>query len=209
MPLLSKQMLLLTAVLFVLSLASSRSSCSAFTTPFGVIHSVASRREQTATTLTMSGAGEEATPPSTFREAEVLGLKLMQEQKYEDALKAFQTGMKLPGSRTDVIRTKSLAGPSPVGGSMGGYESKKTVTLDEFELQAVHYNMACAYAQLALSAECVQALSQAFDNGFDNFSTVRADPDLESVKGTAAFDALMEKYEPKTKGFNPFGLFGK
>lgn len=39
----------------------------------------------TLTTLTMSGI-EEASP-STFREAEVLGLKLMQEQKYEEALK--------------------------------------------------------------------------------------------------------------------------
>jgi hypothetical protein len=39
----------------------------------------------TWTTLTMTGT-EEASP-STFREAEVLGLKLMQEQKYEEALK--------------------------------------------------------------------------------------------------------------------------
>jgi hypothetical protein len=34
----------------------------------------------------MTGDGEDATP-STFREAEVLGLKLMQQGKYEDALK--------------------------------------------------------------------------------------------------------------------------
>jgi hypothetical protein len=36
--------------------------------------------------LTMTGAGDEVNP-STFREAEVLGLKLMQEQKYKEALK--------------------------------------------------------------------------------------------------------------------------
>lgn len=116
--------------------------------------------------------------------------------------------MKLPGSRTDVIRTKSLSGPSPVGGSMGGYESKNTITLDEFELQAVHYNMACAYAQLNEIEESVTALKAAFENGFDNFATVKQDPDLEPVKGTSAFEVLMEKYEPKTRGFNPFGLFG-
>ena len=44
--------------------------------------------------------------------------------------------MALPGSKSDVVRTKSLSGPSPVGGSMGGFESKNTLTLDEFELQA-------------------------------------------------------------------------
>lgn len=42
-------------------------------------------RAATLTTLTMTGT-EEASP-STFREAEVLGLKLMQERKYEEALK--------------------------------------------------------------------------------------------------------------------------
>ena len=56
--------------------------------------------------------------------------------------------MKLPGSRQDVIRTKSLSGPSPVGGSYGGTESKGVEMLDEFELQAAHYNMACAHARL-------------------------------------------------------------
>jgi hypothetical protein len=35
-----------------------------------------------------------------------------------------------------------------VGGSAGGTESNEVQTLDEFELQAAHYNMACAYAKL-------------------------------------------------------------
>ena len=64
------------------------------------------------------------------------------------ATPAFQTGLKLPGSRSDVVRTKSLSGPSPVGGAMGGYESQNVYPLDEFELQAAHYNIACAHAQL-------------------------------------------------------------
>jgi hypothetical protein len=61
---------------------------------------------------------------------------------------AFQKGMKLPGSRPDVLRTKSLSGPSPVGGAFGGTESQNVMTLDDFELQAAHYNMACAHARL-------------------------------------------------------------
>ena len=63
-------------------------------------------------------------------------------------LAVFQKGMKLPGSNKDVLRTKSLSGPSPVGGAMGGYESQNVYPLDEFELQAAHYNIACAHAQL-------------------------------------------------------------
>lgn len=86
--------------------------------------------------------------PTTFREAEVIGLRFMQEGRHEDALTAFKMAMKLPGSRPDVVRTKMLSGPSPVGGSQGGTEGKLVMGLDEFELQAAHYNMACAYARL-------------------------------------------------------------
>ena len=47
----------------------------------------------------------------------------------------------------------------------------------------------------------------AFKVGFDNYATVRADPDLSAVHNTPEFEALMEKFDPK-KGFpNPFSLF--
>lgn len=115
----------------------------------------------------------------------------------------FQQGLKLPGSRTDIIRTKNIPGPSPVGGSAGGTEGKVVQTLDEFEFQAAHYNIACAYASLNKIPESCKSLEQAFKYGFDNYATVRADPDLDSVQGTPEFDNLMERFDKK--GF--FGLF--
>lgn len=146
--------------------------------------------------------------PTSFREAEVLGLRYMQEGDYERALNAFQRGMKLPGSRADVVRTKMLSGPSPVGGSQGGTEGKVEMRLDEFELQAAHYNIACAYAKLGNVVESVANLKMSFDSGFDNYATVRADPDLSAVHGTAEFDNLMNSYDKK-KGFpNPFSFLG-
>ena len=125
-------------------------------------------------------------------------------------LLAFQKGLKLPGSRSDVVRTKLVSGPSPVGGSAGGTESKSVQTLDEFEIQAAYYNMACAHAQLNAPDESLAALRTALENGFDNFATVRSDPDLALLQQAAAsdFEALMEEFEPQ-KGFNPFGLFNK
>lgn len=120
---------------------------------------------------------------------------------------AFTTGLKLPGSRSDVVRTKSLSGPSPVGGAMGGLESQAVLSLDEFELQAAHYNMACAHAQLGNLDDALGSLEMAFQAGFDNYATVRGDADLDPIKSQGSFDTLMETYEPK-KGFNPFGLFG-
>lgn len=115
--------------------------------------------------------------------------------------------MKLPGSRRDIIRTANVPGPSPVGGSKGGTDSKRVQTLDEFEYQAAHYNMACAHASLGDAGAAVANLRKAFDYGFDNYATVRADPDLRSVRDTAEFARLMEEVDPRK--FNPLGFFGK
>lgn len=114
--------------------------------------------------------------------------------------------MKLPGSKSDIVRTKVL-GSSPVGGSAGGFESRSEQTLDEFEVQAANYNMACAYAQLGKIDESINALKTALENGFDNYAIIRSDPDLDPIKETKEFEKLMDSFEP-SKGFNPFGFFG-
>ncbi|CAB9518398.1 expressed unknown protein [Seminavis robusta] len=168
------------------------------------------QRQQPYMTADVAASGGAAIPePSltTFREAEVLGLRLMQEGNYEEALKVFQKGMKLPGSNKDVVRTKSVSGPSPVGGSMGGFESQNVYPLDEFELQAAHYNIACVHAQLGNLDESIANLQMAFENGFNNFSTVRGDPDLDPIKDQPDYRKLMDAYD--SKGFNPFGFLGK
>ena len=122
---------------------------------------------------------------------------------------AFEKGMKLPGSRPDVIRSRSTSGPSPVGGSFGGTDSQKVMALDDFEFQAVYYNMACAHARLGNVADSVVNLEKAFKNGFDNYSTVRGDPDLDTIKQSREYNTLMDTYDGNAGGFNPFGLFSK
>lgn len=136
-----------------------------------------------------------------------MGLRLMQDGRHEDALKAFKKAMTLPGSRPDILRTANVPGPSPVGGSRGGTEARAVQGLDEFEYQAAHYNMACAHASLGNAGESIANIRKAFEYGFDNYATVRADPDLASIRGTAEFDRLMEEFDPR--GFNPFKVFGK
>lgn len=56
-------------------------------------------------------------------------------------------------------------------------------------------------------SQSIANLAKAFENGFDNYSTVRGDPDLDPVKQERDFVKLMDSYE--NKGFNPFGFFGK
>lgn len=49
-------------------------------------------------------------------------------------------------------------------------------------------------------------LQKSFENGFNNFATVRGDPDLDPVKDQADYKKLMNAYD--AKGFNPFGFLG-
>jgi hypothetical protein len=94
-----------------------------------------------------------------------------------------------------------------VGGAIGGYESTMKLSLDEFEVQAAYYNIACAYAQTNQIPEAVAALQTAFDAGFDNYATVRSDPDLTPLQNSPDFIQMMDQLDPR-KGFNPFGFFG-
>ena len=115
--------------------------------------------------------------------------------------------MHLPGSNKDIVQNKALSGPSPVGGSMGGYESQNIYPLDELELQAAHYNIACAHAQIGNLDDSIANLQKSFENGFNNYSTVRGDPDLDPIKEQGDYKKLMDAYD--SKEFNPFGLLGK
>mmetsp|Transcript_13757 Transcript_13757/g.19713 ORF Transcript_13757/g.19713 Transcript_13757/m.19713 type:complete len:116 (+) Transcript_13757:562-909(+) len=104
----------------------------------------------------------------TFRDAELQGLRLIQQKMHADALDIFQKGLKLPGSRMDVVRTQSISGPSPVGGASGGRSSQVVQTLDEFEFQPAYYNIACAYSCLGQEEYAIANLRTSLEYVFDN-----------------------------------------
>jgi hypothetical protein len=123
--------------------------------------------------------------------------------------------MKLPGSRIDIVRTPNVSGPSPVGGSKGGTESQTIATLDMYELQAGHYNLACAYARIDAAAASststttatnsnnielsIQNLRKAFEFGFTNYNIVKTDIDLANIITTSEYINLMNEYEGKSR----------
>lgn len=76
-------------VLFMGVLLASSSPCQSYTVPFlGKSQPVPSQNirsaETTSTSMMMSA--EDTQDPTTFREAEVLGLRLMQEGNFKEAL---------------------------------------------------------------------------------------------------------------------------
>ncbi|VEU39380.1 unnamed protein product [Pseudo-nitzschia multistriata] len=168
----------------------------------------ATHRSAESSTTSIAMTNEDIPDPATFREAEVLALLLMQEGRHDDAIIAFQKGMKLPGSRNpDMIRSRNVSGVSPVGGSFGGTSSQEANRLSNNELQSAYYNMACCNSRLGKVEEAVVNLEKAFQSGFDKYDTVRGDPDLDPIKQSRDYQKMMDTYDPP--GFNPFGLFKK
>jgi hypothetical protein len=54
--------------------------------------------------------------------------------------------------------------------------------------------MACAYASMGSKESAYTCLDAAMENGFDDFAALRADPDLEPLRGPE-LDKLLGKYD--------------
>ena len=53
------------------------------------------------------------------------------------------------------------------------------------------YNIACVYSRLGEPRRAIEALRQAIAAGYENFSWLRNDPDLDALRDEADFKALM------------------
>lgn len=57
-----------------------------------------------------------------------------------------------------------------------------------------HYDLACYYALGGQEAKALAALRAALDHGFCDFEWAARDPDLEALRGSAAFRELLQAY---------------
>ena len=58
------------------------------------------------------------------------------------------------------------------------------------------YNISCGYALLGKSDQAIKWLSASLENGLDAYEHICSDSDLESIRGTLAFQALLKKHFP-------------
>lgn len=87
----------------------------------------------------------------------------------------------------------------------------------EFKEEAVaSYNIACCYSKLNEVEAGLSALEEALDAGFEDYKTVRSDPDLANLKASPKFKPLIDKFDEPFINENAvnalksvFGLFGK
>jgi hypothetical protein len=55
------------------------------------------------------------------------------------------------------------------------------------------YNLACVYLRTGAPERGMQQLRLAVQKGFRNIDTLRRDPDLDPLRGTAEFEELMRE----------------
>ncbi|ACB76071.1 TPR end-of-group domain-containing protein [Opitutus terrae] len=56
-----------------------------------------------------------------------------------------------------------------------------------------HYNLACSLALVKRKAEALRALEKAIELGYSDGDWMQQDPDLDSLKNSPAFKALLAK----------------
>jgi protein O-mannosyl-transferase len=54
------------------------------------------------------------------------------------------------------------------------------------------YNIACMYAKMGNIPESIEWLTQAIQNGYDNWDAIKSDPDLANIREADAFKALIK-----------------
>jgi Flp pilus assembly protein TadD len=54
------------------------------------------------------------------------------------------------------------------------------------------YNLACMYAQMGRTEEAMAWLSRAMAHGYDNWDAIENDPDLDNIRESASFKALIK-----------------
>ncbi|MGB0370005.1 MAG: TPR end-of-group domain-containing protein [Opitutales bacterium] len=74
-----------------------------------------------------------------------------------------------------------------------GLRMDRTLVRLEPENALAHYNLACSLALKKRKKEAVASLENAVSLGYSDLAWMCRDPDLESLEGYHAFDALIER----------------
>lgn len=75
----------------------------------------------------------------------------------------------------------------------------------EKEERSALYNMACCYSQLEELESGVACIRGLLEDGFDDFATLRSDPDLQFIRSSTEFESLLRKFDGEPQG-GPLGI---
>ena len=74
-----------------------------------------------------------------------------------------------------------------------GLEVDKKLARLKPEDPLIHYNLACSYSLLKMVEQALQALKKAIDLGYQDFSFMEADTDLDNVRKDSRYKKLISQ----------------
>ncbi|KAK9838273.1 hypothetical protein WJX81_001677 [Elliptochloris bilobata] len=114
----------------------------------------------------------------TAGEAIEAGIARLNDGQAEAAIELFQAALELPGN-----------GAFRMSGTVREYRCAS-----DAEEQSALYNMACAYTGMGKRDSALTCLEACLAAGFQDFATLRSDPDLAALRG-AELDKLLSRYD--------------
>lgn len=78
-------------------------------------------------------------------------------------------------------------------------EANKLLAVESLDGNAL-YNLACLYVHLQDADRSMAMLRRAVEKGIRNIETFRRDPDLDPLRGSPEFEALMKEFEAQQNG---------
>lgn len=96
----------------------------------------------------------------------------------------------------DLATLEMLAGYYTKSGQIdAGLELDRQIVQIEPEYAVGHYNLACSFALKRRSQEAIEALRNALEKGYRDFSWIMEDPDLRNLHEDPAFSALLSEFQ--------------
>ena len=121
-----------------------------------------------------------------------LGNLYKTEGRFDDAAKAYKRALSLQPGLTDAIN--NLAGIYIIQGdhdkALQMYMNMIDREPDNF---VAYYNLACMYARQSKVNESINWLEQAVKRGFNDWDVLKTDKDLENIKDSSYFKALLHR----------------
>eukprot|EP00897_Mesotaenium_endlicherianum_P010582 jgi/Mesen1/9552/ME000640S08903 len=101
-------------------------------------------------------------------------------------------------------------------GAMLRFETLLGLQPESREVGVTNYNVACCYSKLNKIEAGLIALEAAMEAGFEDYKTIRTDPDLANLRASDKFTPVLNKYDEPFINENAmkalkgvFGMFGK
>lgn len=85
------------------------------------------------------------------------------------------------------------------------FEQTDSLVNDEPDNESLHYNAACIYSLANKKEEALKHFEKSLEGGYNDFMHIKTDDDLDNIRETPEFKALVKKYEDQLRSKYPGG----